>query len=313
MDIRQLQYFMAVASQLNFSKAAEILYVTQPLLSQQIDDLERQLGTKLFVRNRRSVALTPAGRALRQETIALFRQMNQAVYEVRNAERMHSATGRLTVGYEYMYPRPALTRAIKALKEACPFVTVELSHYSGAELLNQINSGKLDAAFFIFPSGGFDADCDFQVIERTHLILAASEHLVHADGRGEVERLLRTHPVFLMNRDSRGLESAVIISNALHLAPQFYFEDTFTEILADIESGLGISILPKNLVESYGGTHLTCLDMQGIPSAQICYGVVWRRSRHNPLLPLLLEQVGRCAEHCSHPCEKKCSIAQKAQ
>ena len=60
-EIRQLQYFLAVAEQLNFSKAAKMLYVTQPLLSQQIAELEKQLNVQLFSRSRRSVSLTPAG------------------------------------------------------------------------------------------------------------------------------------------------------------------------------------------------------------------------------------------------------------
>lgn len=310
MEIRQLQYFMAVAGQLNFSKAAEILYVTQPLLSQQIADLERQIGTPLFIRNRRSVSLTPAGEALKRETLALFRQMDEAMYAVRNAEKCMPSAGKLTIGYEYMYPRPVLTKAIRRLKAERPSVTVKLLHHSGVALLNQINSGKLDTAFFILPSNGFDADCDFRITEQTHLVLAVSEHLASGNDMDEVKRLLRRYPVFHMNRDSRGLESSVKICNTLHIAPQFHFEDAFNEILADVESGLGVAILPKNLVESYGGAHLTCLDIQDIPCARICYAAVWRKSRHNPLLPLLLESMGCFEMPCGHPCGRKCSVAQ---
>ena len=72
MELRQLQYFTAVAETLNFSRAAEILYISQPALSQQIADLERELGVLLLQRSKRSVSLTPAGTLLLQEAKKLL-------------------------------------------------------------------------------------------------------------------------------------------------------------------------------------------------------------------------------------------------
>ena len=64
MELKQLEYFLKVAEQLNFSRAAESLYISQPAMSYQIAELERALGAVLFVRARRKVSLTPGGGAL---------------------------------------------------------------------------------------------------------------------------------------------------------------------------------------------------------------------------------------------------------
>jgi DNA-binding transcriptional LysR family regulator len=75
MDIRQLRYFITVAEYLNFTKAANQLYVAQSAISHQIADLEQQLGLKLFIRNKRSVQLTPAGAVFLKEAIEIVEKM----------------------------------------------------------------------------------------------------------------------------------------------------------------------------------------------------------------------------------------------
>lgn len=85
MQLRQLRYFMAVAEQLNFHKATEALYVTLLLLSKQIAELEHEIGYPLFIRNTRSVRLTPAGEELLQESENLIRQFSMVIRIVRGA------------------------------------------------------------------------------------------------------------------------------------------------------------------------------------------------------------------------------------
>ena len=92
MDLKQLQYFLAVAKHLNFSRAAEALYISQPTLSYQIAELEKELGTTLFVRDRRKVFLTPAGGAL----LPLANKTLDCAQEIRNlAQRGFPETERL--------------------------------------------------------------------------------------------------------------------------------------------------------------------------------------------------------------------------
>ena len=100
MELRQLQYFTAVAETLNFSRAAEILYISQPALSQQIADLERELGVLLLQRSKRAVSLTPAGALLLQEAKKLLYQSEKLAPLIRSQEQAHSSDQELVLGVD---------------------------------------------------------------------------------------------------------------------------------------------------------------------------------------------------------------------
>lgn len=86
-ELRHLRYFMAVAEELHFGRAAERLHMAQPPLSQQIRQLEEEIGFQLFYRTKRSVALTEAGTVFLQECQRLFRQLDQAIQTGRQVSR----------------------------------------------------------------------------------------------------------------------------------------------------------------------------------------------------------------------------------
>ena len=111
MQLRQIQYFVAVAEQLNFRKAAEMLYVTQPLLSKQISELEDEVGYPLFIRNTRSVSLTPAGKVMLSEANKLIRQADSLLFSVQNAAKYGNDYGVLHIGYEESYSQAMLLYA----------------------------------------------------------------------------------------------------------------------------------------------------------------------------------------------------------
>ena len=97
MELRHLRYFVAVAEELHFRRAAERLYVAQPAVSEQVRKLEQELGVRLFDRTQRSVSLTIAGSAFLEEARSVLRQAEVAQEAARNAS--DRATMRLRVGY----------------------------------------------------------------------------------------------------------------------------------------------------------------------------------------------------------------------
>ena len=98
MELKQLEYFLKVAEQLNFSRAAESLYISQPALSYQIAELERELNAELFVRDRRKVSLTPAGEALMLPAREMLGQASILPDVIRKSQRREN--GILRIGFD---------------------------------------------------------------------------------------------------------------------------------------------------------------------------------------------------------------------
>ena len=122
MELRQLRYFVAVAQELSFTKAAAKLHVAQPALSRQIRQLEDELGVRLLERNRRGTHLTDAGRVFFAEACALLEQSARAMTTARQANCGDS--GRLNIGYVWGLFHSFAPAAISRFRQVLPDVAV---------------------------------------------------------------------------------------------------------------------------------------------------------------------------------------------
>src|SRR5215212_3476555 len=125
MELRHLRYFVAVAEELHFSRAAERLHISPPSLTQQIQDLERELGTGLFTRTKRNVTLTDAGSRFLHEARLTLQQAEHAAVVARLAGR--GDIGRIEIGYASVACAGLVTTAVATYRRANPLVTVSLS------------------------------------------------------------------------------------------------------------------------------------------------------------------------------------------
>src|SRR6266550_1353530 len=144
LEPRLLRYFLAVAEELHFGRAAARLYISQPSLSNQIRKLERTLGTDLFVRTSRQVELTPAGRALLEEAPLALGALERAEERARLAGAGIAGTVRL--GYAPMAGYETLGAILTAIEHHSPNVTVIASELFSAEI-----PGELDIGLALFP------------------------------------------------------------------------------------------------------------------------------------------------------------------
>ncbi|NWF27181.1 LysR family transcriptional regulator [Streptomyces sp. PKU-EA00015] len=155
MDVhgRDLRYFVAVAEQLHFTRAAESLFVSQPALSKQIRALERQLGAPLFERDRQSVRLTTVGRALLPHARKVLDAWEEAHEAVRQAAAEQRGT--LTVGMSTSPGRGGLLPAIRSrFTEAHPGARVKLRQVGWEDATAGLADGTSDAAFVWLPLSG---------------------------------------------------------------------------------------------------------------------------------------------------------------
>jgi DNA-binding transcriptional LysR family regulator len=140
-DLRKIRYFVAVAENLHFRKAADELHIAQPALSRSIGVLERELGTQLFVRDKRSVSLTPAGRQLLDDAQPLLAAADATRRRVQRAGR---GTHHLVIGFRAGI---VVTPAVRALTKERPDVTVEVQRLEWDEQEEVILSGRVDIAY----------------------------------------------------------------------------------------------------------------------------------------------------------------------
>src|SRR5689334_24758791 len=142
LEPRLLRYFLAVAEELHFGRAAARLYIAQPSLSNQIHKLEQTLGADLFVRGSRHVELTTAGRALLEEAPLALAALERAAERARLAGEGIAGTVRL--GYAPMAGYETLGAILSAAEHDCPNVTVVASELYSSEIPGRVLAGELD-------------------------------------------------------------------------------------------------------------------------------------------------------------------------
>ncbi len=148
MELRHLKYFIVVAEELNFRRAAERLGIAQPPLSKQIRDLELELEAKLFERNQKRVLLTKAGKVFLQEVRLVMAQVDLAVTRTRLAHQGGAA--KILIGFSAP-AQQLLGKVLEALKNITPELEVSLQELTGAEQLSALKNDRLDLGLGYLP------------------------------------------------------------------------------------------------------------------------------------------------------------------
>lgn len=176
MDLRHLRYFLAVAEELHFTRAAERLHIAQPPLSQQIHALEEELGVVLFERNRRRVALTEAGKRFLVGVRTVLAETERMVDETRRTAR--GEIGELRVGYSASLPFTSLLpRVLHDYRQQHPEVELTLSSLFSAEQYDALLAERLDIGLLRF--SGLDVPAGIALHEISRDVLRVVIHESH--------------------------------------------------------------------------------------------------------------------------------------
>ncbi|PWC37660.1 LysR substrate-binding domain-containing protein [Azospirillum sp. TSO35-2] len=179
MELRHIRYFIAVAEELNFTRAAERLRTAQPSLSQQIRDLEEEIGTPLLERTKRRVALTAAGRAFLDEARLVMAQTQRALTMARRAAEAEQT--KLTIGFLPSAEVKIFPSVLSAMRAQYPDVTVELRHMTTAEQREALENGTIDVAFMRLPVDGAAMIHDVVLTEKLVVVLPERHPLTALD------------------------------------------------------------------------------------------------------------------------------------
>jgi DNA-binding transcriptional LysR family regulator len=266
-ELRHLRYFVAVAEELHFRRAAERLYVAQPAVSEQIRKLEAELGVRLFDRTHRSVFLTQAGKALLEEARRVLHLAEVAMHAARNAH--HSEGARLRIGYVPDALPASVPRALHHLASAAPRVEVSLETGAALGLIQSVRDRRLDAAVVGLPA----PTNGLRITTLGHQPLVAA--LPAADARCNetdltLERLALDRIVLLPRSANPALHDAVVsLCHQAGLSPTFIeaAEPRVEAVLLAVAAGGGAALLPASVTERYAAPGVRLVELTGVAPA----------------------------------------------
>lgn len=292
MELRYLRYFVAVAQTRNFTRAAELLGISQPPLSQQILRLEREIGTPLLKRLTRGVELTEAGEAFYQDACQILDLTGHALEKAKGIAR--GVTGKLSLGFASSVAfHQDIFRLLHSFQQQFPSVTLLPREASMSSLMQDLQEGLLDAAFVRLPC---------ETSKAFHLKLIASEkmqivlhdsHPLSAQPQIPLSQLSDT-PMVMFPRDIAPSLYESIISACVRAgfqpqtgpqAPQL------SSIISMVAAGFGFALVPQSL---------SCIAMPNVSfhpcleaSLTTDIALAWRRWDRSPTLQHLLETLAK--------------------
>jgi DNA-binding transcriptional LysR family regulator len=251
MELRQLKYFVAVAEELHFRRAAERLYVAQPAVSEQIRKLEAELGVRLFDRTNRRVAITEAGAALLEEGRRVLAQADAAQLAARNARERAGA--RLRIGYLADSLPSSVPRALQNLAGAAARVEVSMETGPAVRLIQEVRDRRLDAVVAGLPA----ATGGLLVTSLGHQSMVAAIAATDTRAVAPALSLARLDParlVVMPRSVNPAFHDAVLaLCRDAEVAPALFEvpEPRVESVLLAVAAGAGPAILPAAVTDRY--------------------------------------------------------------
>jgi DNA-binding transcriptional LysR family regulator len=291
MELRHLRYFVAVAEELHFSRAADRVHVAQPALSRQIRDLEEELGLRLFERDRRRVALTAAGVAFLDEIKSLLGHVERAVETARRAAR--GEHGSLRIGYVPAVIYTALPEIVRGYRRRFPGVEVRLSEMNPAVQVEALLSDRVDVGFLRGPIQE-PALAVETVLQEPLVVALPSGHAL--GGHKRIALVMLAGEPFVLPARSRGPgfhDQIIAICRNAGFSPRVVQEGSQIDALSLVASGAGVAIVPTSLQAlRRAGVVYRPLREQRVTRLDM----VWRKDATSPVLREFLQAVPRLGD-----------------
>lgn len=272
MDLRQLKYFLAVAEEGQITKAAKRLNITQPPLSQQLILLEKELGIRLFDRDKKKLRLTEAGNILQRRATQMMELMKITVNEIQEAT--DGISGRLTIGTITSSGGSLLPNHIQEFHKCYPKVTFQLHQGETKKILELLNIGVIEIGLVRFP---FDYErYNFLILPEESMVVAANAGLLQSDTASLQLSQLAGQPLLLHQRHvpmitehcrQSGFDPTILCTS-----------DDITPLLIWANLGLGIAIVPKSAIDLFKGASLEFYAIDP-PAIKTTGAVIWSKDR----------------------------------
>lgn len=290
MELRHLRYFVAVAEELSFTRAAERLHMAQPALSVQIRQLEGELGVSLFDRSRRSISLTEGGSVMLTEARRLLALLDNAVELVRRTGS--GAVGRIAIGFVPSASNAALPPLLRRFSQTHPEVAMHLREMAPGELVRRLHAGDLDVCFLYLPFS--DPSLDQAVIAREAFVVALpADHRLAGRAAVDVRELAGEPFVIPAQHGMPGLNAQVLdICREAGFAPRAVHDDVWLvqTMVGLVAAGAGVALVPAS-ARALAPDGVVYRPLREPVVHEVELAAVWRRDDRAAVLRAFLDEV----------------------
>lgn len=281
MELRQLHYFIMTAHYLNFTRAAEALYISQPALSHQIIELERELKVQLFYRGHRSITLTDKGKDL-------LRYAEQITHTLDRISGLGTEEGGLQVrqlrmafdNSEHPNGWREESRAVSSFLVHYPDVQVQASHISQSDCEAQVLKGDLDLAFILLRHNELpDASLSYRTFFPDYLVLLVRADMpVHT-----LEDAIHQMPLTMISGSTKAQARVLKSLSKAGLEPNLLFQSNILSCIIQAQAGRASMLMPMRNYLALGPNNLRVIPIPG-DSVQLCRAMIWDPKNPNAAL-----------------------------
>jgi LysR family transcriptional regulator, cyn operon transcriptional activator len=245
MELRLLEYFLAICNEMQYTKAAEKLGISQPTLSQQMRILESRVGSKLFQQIGKKIYLTDSGKILRNRALKIFNEIEQTQREIDEVNNLQRGKLKICCSGNYL-----IHPSILAFQKKYPYIEISLTDLPSKDSIDNILDSTYDLGIVFLPV--HDNRLESHFLFKSELFLICAQNHVLAKASSIKLRELEDYRLFLLDRSFliRRIIDQFCLESDINLKPNIELSDIFS-LLKITFNGNGVTILPKHLVKHY--------------------------------------------------------------
>lgn len=281
LELRHFTYFLAVAEELHFRKAAERLFISQPGLSRQIKQMEEIMSVTLFIRDKRNVRLTEAGQYLKKEITYIF---NHIDFTIKQTQLLDGGIeGEVRIGFLGSAMQSVIPDFLVKVDEQYPKIQFSLEEMSNYDQVNAIVNDELDIGFVRVDR--VPEDLRTKVVQTdTFSLVVPQDHFLATDNFTNINQVAKEHFVlFSSDYSSLYYNKILSICEDQGFTPIVSHKSVHAQtIFKLVESKLGVAIIPTSLQHGFD-LNVRFLEIPNI-SQRAELSVIWKANNRNPTL-----------------------------
>ncbi|SDD88372.1 transcriptional regulator, LysR family [Pricia antarctica] len=286
LELRHFSYFLAVAEELHFRKAAERLYISQPGLSRQIKQMEDILGVKLFIRDKRKVSLTAAGTYLKKEVDYIINHLEFTLKQTKLVQT--GSLGEVRIGFLGSAMQSILPDLLIKANVQLPQIQFSLKELANSAQVEALEKDQLDLGFVRLSRVPENLQLKPVFTDTFSLVLPKEHVLNHMNFTG-IEQVSTEHFIlFSSDYSSQYYDKIMSICEDKGFTPVVTHRSVHAlTIFKLVESGLGVAIIPTSLQKGFR-MGVKFLEIPNISQRAVLYAL-WKKDNRNPALPPILD------------------------